>query len=475
MSDHARRPSHVHPARATRAPRRRAPRRAVAAACAALVASALAAPALLAAQEEPMGRGGVEIQAIGGLFSPGTPDFASGETAFQVDPAALVGGRLGWSAPVGLFVQAELGYSPVTLVAGDRSQDLNTLLYGGTVGFNFQASPRVQLFTLAGLGALRWDYGSTELPAEVDMAWQGGGGLRVFLSRSVALRADVRDRIAPDGMSAIRRQLDPTLPAEESRTVTHNWEFALGLSLFLETGPGTRDADGDGVPDDRDACPGTPAGETVDERGCALDGDGDGVPDDRDACPGTPAGAEVDDRGCPTDEDGDGVPDGLDRCPGTAEGTPVDERGCAVEPPEPEVEPEPEPEPEEEAEGIERELLEEGRIVMRNVYFDVGSASLRPESRPALDEVAEVLLRHPSLRIEVQGHTDAVGPADVNRRLSMARAESVLRYMLERHPELERARFSVAGLGEERPIATNQTDEGRQLNRRVEFVVVGEP
>src|SRR5207245_1093741 len=83
-------------------------------------------------------------------------------------------------------------------------------------------------------------------------------------------------------------------------------------------------------PDDKDACPGTPAGAVVDARGCPLDSDGDGVPDGLDKCPGTPAGAHVDATGCPTDADGDGVPDGLDQCPNTPSGTKVDATGCPL-------------------------------------------------------------------------------------------------------------------------------------------------
>lgn len=471
-----------------------------------------------AAQEGP-GRAGVEFQGLGGIFAPRPPSFASDEPGFSVDPAPLVAGRVGYIFPFQLFVQAEAGYSPVTLVTrAGRHHDLNALLYGGTVGYNFQASPRVQAFVLGGASGIRWKFDSSVLPHEVDLAWQLGGGVRAFIGPQVALRADLRNRLAPDGMSAIRRQLDPDLPEEESRSLTHNWEATLGFSFVLSTAR-IRDADGDGVPDPRDQCAGTPGGVQVDARGCALDSDGDGVPDHRDRCsdtppgeavddrgcpsdsdadgvpdardrcPDTPGGVQVDDRGCPTDSDADGVPDGLDRCPDTPGGTPVDEEGCPREPEEPEPEPEPEPRadcppappgtplgPEGcPVTGRERELLVEGRLVMRDVTFDLGSASLQPESRSALDAVGEIFLRHPELRIEIQGHTDAIGPADANRRLSLARAESVLRYLTERFPELEPDRFSVAGMGEERPIASNRTEEGRRLNRRVEFVVLDEP
>ncbi len=501
--------------------RGRARRPATAAVAATLVVGlgAMGPGAPQAAAQEEFGRGGVEFQGLGGIFAPRPPSFASDEAGFSVDPAALLAARLGYVFPFQLFVQAEAGYSPVTLVTREgRHHDLNALLYGGTVGYNFQASPRVQAFVLGGASGIRWKFDTSALPNEVDLAWQAGGGVRAFLSREVALRADLRNRLAPDGMSAIRRQLDPNLSEEDSRSLTHNWEATVGFSFFLPTGgardtdgdgvpdavdecPGTPsgveveargcalDSDGDGVPDHRDRCPDTPPGVAVDSRGCPVDSDGDGVPDARDRCPDTPAGVQVDARGCPVDSDGDGVPDGLDRCPDTPAGTPVDEEGCPREPEEPEPEAAPEPRadcPEAPpgtplgpdgcpVTGIERELLVEGRLVMRDVQFDLGSASLRSQSRSALDGVGEIFLRHPGLRIEIQGHTDAIGPADANRRLSLARAESVLRYLTERFPELEPDRFSVVGMGEERPIASNRTEEGRQLNRRVEFVVLDEP
>jgi hypothetical protein len=84
----------------------------------------------------------------------------------------------------------------------------------------------------------------------------------------------------------------------------------------------TRDSDGDNIPDGIDRCPDTPPGVLVDPAGCPKDSDGDAIPDGLDRCSETPRGATVDALGCPGDEDGDGVLDGLDRCPRTAPGPP---------------------------------------------------------------------------------------------------------------------------------------------------------
>ena len=93
--------------------------------------------------------------------------------------------------------------------------------------------------------------------------------------------------------------------------------------------PLPQDDDGDGVTNDIDKCPGTPAGAKVDASGCELDSDGDGVGDSRDQCPNTPAGAKVDEQGCELDGDGDGVVDSQDKCPDTPKGDRVDAVGCS--------------------------------------------------------------------------------------------------------------------------------------------------
>ncbi len=115
-------------------------------------------------------------------------------------------------------------------------------------------------------------------------------------------------------------------------------EYFYTDAVTIVTQPGVfpQDSDGDGVLDDADLCPGTPAGTTVDVNGCPvilLDSDGDGVLDNVDICPNTPAGEAVDADGCSAsqlDSDGDGVFDNLDLCPGTPAGTTVDVNGCPV-------------------------------------------------------------------------------------------------------------------------------------------------
>jgi OOP family OmpA-OmpF porin len=210
------------------------------------------------------------------------------------------------------------------------------------------------------------------------------------------------------------------------------------------------DSDGDGVPDGIDRCPDTPAGAIVDDRGCPIDSDGDGVPDGIDRCPDTPAGAIVDDRGCPIDSDGDGVPDGIDRCPDTPTGVPVDEQGCPKAAP----------------------LFPEERrmLVLEGVNFGFDSDRLAPESRTVLDEVAASLLSWPKIRLEIGGHTDSAGAAEYNQRLSEKRARAVHDYLVGKG--VSPGRLRARGYGETRPIADNRSAGGRKQNRRVELTAI---
>jgi OOP family OmpA-OmpF porin len=115
--------------------------------------------------------------------------------------------------------------------------------------------------------------------------------------------------------------------------------------------------------------------------------------------------------------------------------------------------------------------LEKGQaIALNNLFFDTGKADLRPESFPELNRLLDLLNGRPALVIEIGGHTDDVGSDDSNNRLSQARADAVRTYLLGKG--VGAGRISSRGYGEGRPVATNDTEEGRQQNRRVEFTIV---
>jgi outer membrane protein OmpA-like peptidoglycan-associated protein len=110
------------------------------------------------------------------------------------------------------------------------------------------------------------------------------------------------------------------------------------------------------------------------------------------------------------------------------------------------------------------------RIVVENILFNTGKATLRTESYAELNKLARLLNENPEVRIEVSGHTDNVGSAAVNNRLSGQRAESVKGYLEMQGVAADR--IESAGYGFERPIAPNNSEEGRAANRRVEIEVI---
>jgi outer membrane protein OmpA-like peptidoglycan-associated protein len=365
--------------------------------------------------------------------------------------------------------------------------------------------------------------------------WEFGGGLKWFVAPRIALRFEARDVMfdfenppgeAPDGQThnwfisaGIEVAIDgATAVADEDLDGVADPEDSCPGTLFgavvdakgcaldedsdgvpdgLDVCPGTqaravvdqhgcpRDADRDGVPDGADECPDTPAGYPVDAKGCPRDSDGDGVLDGADKCPGTPTGATIDvngcprdtDRdgvpdgidmcadtplgarvgptGCPSDADGDGVPDGADKCPGTPVNVRVDKDGCPIEVSEKEV-----------------ELLDTGKITVRNIRFETNKANLMLGSHAVLDEIGAILVQWPDLRIEIGGHADARGTDEYNRTLSQKRAQSVLDYLVAKFPQVPAGQYVAKGYGESQPVATNETAEGMALNRRVEFKVL---
>ncbi len=166
------------------------------------------------------------------------------------------------------------------------------------------------------------------------------------------------------------------------------------------------------------------------------DQDRDGVLDGNDKCPFTPEGVTVDKDGCPLDSDGDGVPDYLDKCPGTPLGAVVDTDGCP------------------------RTLL-----TLRDVHFAFDSAQLTSQAKAILDAAVAAINANPSDSMTVEGHTDSTGSDAYNSQLSQRRARAVADYLVSKG--VSASRLKAVGKGESHPVASNNTREGRSLNRRV--------
>ncbi len=190
-------------------------------------------------------------------------------------------------------------------------------------------------------------------------------------------------------------------------------------------------------------------------RDVPTDADGDGVYDGLDKCPNTQVGATVDSYGCPIDSDHDGVFDGLDKCPNTPANARVDVDGCPIVISEKEV-----------------ELLDTGKITVRNINFDTAKWTIRPESFAVLDEIGGILIQWPDLRVEIGGHADARGSDKMNQELSEKRANAVREHLLANFPQIRAEQYTSAGYGEKQPVADNKTVTGMAKNRRVEFKVL---
>lgn len=214
---------------------------------------------------------------------------------------------------------------------------------------------------------------------------------------------------------------------------------------------GCPDADGDGVADKNDKCPDTPKGVKVDAFGCPLDTDKDGVHDGIDKCPDTPAGVVVDKNGCPIDTDGDGTADYLDKCPTVA--GPKENKGCPV------------------IEETTEETMSAPDILVEPVYFGYDNANYLSGEKKKIDKLVKILKADDKLKVNLTGNADSKGTAEYNMALTEKRIDSVVKTIQSSGIPENRISQEKA-LGETKPAATNDTEEGRALNRRVTFEVI---
>ena len=206
---------------------------------------------------------------------------------------------------------------------------------------------------------------------------------------------------------------------------------------------GCPDTDGDGIADKDDECPEVAGKPEL--KGCP-DADNDGIADKDDKCPQQAGPKE--NNGCPwPDRDGDGVLDKDDECP--EEAGPASNKGC------PEVT---------------QEVQTQLNSFAKTILFDVGKSTIRPESATVLNNIVNVLNKYKNSKFSIEGYTDTSGNKDKNQRLSEDRAYSVKAYLVDKG--INPARLSAKGFGPEKPIASNKTKKGRELNRRVEINLV---
>ncbi len=335
----------------------------------------------------------------------------------------------------------------------------------GSMIFLFDSSPN--FYTLLSLMYSRTDNHPGAIPNYKSTVFDIGAGYLLPLNRYISIRAEARYRTDQHD-----RKEAGTTPGNGAFT---DGVFNVGLLFPLGVTPvpseadtaevvalDTTDSDNDGVPDVNDQCLDTPAGAIVDETGCERDSDGDGVVDRLDQCPDTPAGMSVNAQGCPVDADGDGVLDDVDECPNTPAGAKVLQNGCAL------IGDCRLPRAGEQID--ENGCAVEQTFVLKGVKFEFDSDRLTPEAREILNSVAETLNAYPGIAVEIEGHTDNIGTDAYNQGLSERRANAVKLY-LSGHG-VDAGRMTPVGYGESRPIAANDSEDGREENRRVELRVV---
>jgi len=170
-----------------------------------------------------------------------------------------------------------------------------------------------------------------------------------------------------------------------------------------------------------------------------LDSDGDGVFNDADMCPATPAGYPVDKTGCTPDSDKDGVYDFEDKCPDTISNVKVNSAGCFI-------------------------------AATLDIEFKTESAVINEDYSVDIKKFAAFLNRNKVINIEIQGHTDSRGTHDFNMALSKARAQSLADILVKKYG-IRKDRLSVVGYGENMPLYPNDSEANMRKNRRIETIV----
>jgi OOP family OmpA-OmpF porin len=336
----------------------------------------------------------------------------------DLDKSILYGFRVGYNFTKNWTLEGVLTYADAN---GDReyisipqqgwvrgdSNDANMFGYKLEVLYNFLPDGMIVPFIAAGVGGRYMDW--DDRGSENDLVLDYGVGLKIFFAEDWAVRADIRHLYLPDDSY-------------------NNVEYGIGLSYFFG-----------GKKEKIAPHPPPPPPEPVPY--VEPDTDRDGVIDKLDQCPDTPYGVKVDEVGCPLDTDKDGVYDYLDKCPNTPIELKVDKDGCPMK-----------------------------VTINLNVLFDFDKADIKPKFNSEIKRVADYMTAYPWEKATLEGHTDSKGTDAYNQKLSQRRVDAVMKNLVEKFG-ISADQLKAVGYGESKPIATNDTDEGRQLNRRVQAVM----
>ncbi len=409
------------------------------------------------------------------------------ENEQDINSDPVYGMGIGYNLTERLGIEAVFNFIDTDIKTVSEETDVEVSLYRLDALYHFMLEKDVIPYLSAGIGAININKDPGESDTNGLFNW--GGGIKVFITESLAARGDIRHIIDfhedkynnlayTFGLTFLFGGKEKELPPLDSD--------GDGINDDVDKCPGTPsgisvdstgcplDSDRDGVYDHMDKCPATPSGVSVDSRGCPLDNDKDGVYDYKDKCPDTPEGTPVDRNGCPKDSDGDGVYDNIDKCPGTPKGAPVDRNGCPKD---------------SDGDGVFDYLdkcpgtlkgikvdkkgcpvpIKEKVSIELKVEFDHNSAIVKNIFHEHLQKVANFLTTYPNTIAEIAGHTDSTGSDEYNLNLSQKRAENVIEHLVEYG--VDPSRLKATGYGESMPIADNKTEEGRQQNRRVMAVI----
>ena len=318
----------------------------------------------------------------------------------------------------------------------------------------------------------------TDLDLSSGPTWGAAAGYQFF--QDIEFTAEIFQRF----MTYQRAPLEGLIAVRSNAEGSINPVFAMGAGLggdfssvsmrFFggftwtprqESGMPLTDTDQDGLIDLIDRCPKEPEDMDglQDHDGCPEDDvDRDTIPDDKDACPEKKEDIDQfeDQDGCPDiDNDRDGIIDQLDRCPLKPETVNQfeDQDGCPDQVEEPVTE-------------VEGELIG----LSEKIFFKHNESIILRRSHPVLSQVAALMKRHPKITlVRIEGHTDDTGSPKFNLNLSQERAEAVKLHLVSLGVDIQR--LESVGYGDTRPIASNDTEEGRALNRRVDFRIIQGP
>jgi outer membrane protein OmpA-like peptidoglycan-associated protein len=420
-----------------------------------------------------------------GLFGGGTLKLGDwdlgeaprGDRELQPKSAPIVGLRLGYHILPRLVGEVGGGYLPLKSTEGESNTGFK---YDFDVYYHLLPGD-ISPFLGVGTGAYLTTDGG-DLGGDNDIQIHAGLGVRGLVTDHIALRAEVRDywvdsystlggnnlelTVGVDVYPFAKEEVVPPPPDRDGDGILDS-EDACPDVAGLSTLQGCPDRDNDGVPDHLDRCPDEPGDPNL--AGCPPpDQDGDGVLDKDDLCPTVPG--EVAFQGC-LDSDRDGIYDHEDRCPQHA--GPKETQGCPDTDGDGVVDIDdkcPEVAGLVEHDGCIPEAVAAFTGTIKGINFETGSARILPNSFLVLDNAVKVLLEFQSLRLQIDGHTDNTGTAEINQKLSTDRAESVKIYLVSKG--VDESRLQTAGYGDTKPVEDNATPKGRAANRRIEFSIL---